>query len=151
MAKTTKSNHSQEKLDWSDYSEREKAALACGAEDRATAFPALFSLLDGVREAIISANAELKGYDDYLRAVVADCHYVEKWLIQSMPERKGVDNVDDILANLTAEEIQQDLMKFTILGFLRANIALISQEAQIALAQMEKHTVSETGGQQWLN
>ncbi|OOF38202.1 hypothetical protein BKK47_09980 [Rodentibacter mrazii] len=151
MAKTTKSNPSQEKLDWSDYSEREKAALACGAEDRATAFPALFSLLDGVREAIIPANAELKGYDDYLRALVADCHYVEKWLIQSMPARKGVHNVDDVLANLSAEEIQQDLMKFTVLGFLRANIALISQEAQIALAQIEKRTASETGGQQWLN
>lgn len=151
MAKTTKSNPSQEKLDWSDYSEREKAALACGAEDRATAFPTLFSLLDGVREAIIPANAELKGYDDYLRALVADCHYVEKWLIKSMPARKGVHNVDDVLANLSAEEIQQDLMKFTVLGFLRANIALISQEAQIALAQIEKRTASETGGQQWLS
>ncbi|OOF56032.1 hypothetical protein [Rodentibacter myodis] len=146
MTKTTKPNPLQEKLDWSAYSEREKAALACGAEEREIAFPALFSLLDGLREAIIPANAELKGYDDYLRALVADCHYVEKWLIKSMPARKGVCNVDDVLANLSVEEIQQDLMKFTVLGFLRANIALISQEAQIALAQIEKRTACETGG-----
>lgn len=146
MTKTTKPNHSQEKLDWSGYSEREKAALTCGAEDRAMAFPALFSLLDGLREAIIPANAELKGYDDYLRALVADCHYVEKWLIQSMPARQDVHNADNVQANLSAEEIQQDLMKFTVLGFLRANIALISQEAQIALAQIEKRTACETGG-----
>lgn len=148
MAKPT---NPQEKLDWSDYSEREKEALACATEDKTMAFSALFSLFDTMRETLIPTDTNLKGYDDYLRAVVADCHYVEKWLIQSMPARKGVDNVDDILANLTAEEIQQDLMKFTVLGFLRANIALISKEAQIALAQMEKRTVSETGGEQWLN
>ncbi|OOF51007.1 hypothetical protein BKK54_04755 [Rodentibacter genomosp. 1] len=151
MAKTTKSNPSQEKLDWSDYSEREKEALACAMEDKAMAFSALFSLFDTMRETLIPVDTEMKGYDDYLRALVADCHYVEKWLIQSMPARKGVHNVDDALANLSAEEIQQDLMKFTVLGFLRANIALISQEAQIALAQIEKRTASETGGQQWLN
>ncbi|MBF0750889.1 MULTISPECIES: hypothetical protein [unclassified Pasteurella] len=151
MAKTTKSNPSQEKLDWSDYSEQEKEALACAMEDKAMAFSALFSLFDTMRETLIPVDTEMKGYDDYLRAVVADCHYVEKWLIQSMPARKGVHNVDDVLANLSAEEIQQDLMKFTVLGFLRANIALISQEAQIALAQIEKRTASETGGQQWLN
>lgn len=147
----TKGTKPQEKLDWAAYSEREKAALACAMEDKAMAFSALFSLFDGMRESLIPTDIEVKGYDDYLRAVVADCHYVEKWLIQSMPARKGVCNADDILANLTAEEIQQDLMKFTVLGFLRANIALISQEAQIALAQMEKRTVSETGGEQWLN
>lgn len=141
---TKKPLHTEEKLDWSAYSECEQEALYRGAENKAEAFPALCSVFEAMRAELIPVNAA--NYDNYLRALIRDCHYVEKWLIEAMPKRENIRTAEEAMKHLTAEDIQQDLMKFTVLGFIRANIALIEEQAEITLAQVERRAMEELGG-----
>lgn len=142
---TKKPLNTEEKLDWSAYSDCEKEALARGSVNKAEAFTALCSIFEAAREEIIPVNAP--HYDDYLRSLICDCHYVNKWLIEAMPKRANIRTAEEAMAHLTAEDIQQDLMKFTVLGFLCDNIALIGKQAEMTLAEMEMNAVRETGGQ----